>query len=107
MPLDYVPQIYFSSAYIPTEANGFSGLNYMDYHSPEMDAAILTAQSALDPAVRKVAWKRILDVYADELPDIPLFFPANAIITPKWMTGMVSDTRYGQATAWVEEWRVK
>jgi len=107
MPLDYVPQIYFSSAYIPTEANGFSGLNYMDYHSPEMDAAILAAQSALDPAVRKVAWKRILDVYADELPDIPLFFPANAIITPKWMTGMVSDTRYGQATAWVEEWRVK
>jgi peptide/nickel transport system substrate-binding protein len=105
MPLDYVPTLYFGSNYIPSEANGFSGQNYMDFRNADMDAAMLAVQSELDPDKRRLLWKRILDIYADEMPEIPIFFPSSAIITPKWMTGMASDTRYGFFTAWIEDWR--
>lgn len=105
MQLDYVPLIYFASSYVPTAENGYSGTNYMNFRSPAMDAAILAAQSALDPAKRKAAWTSILDIYAEELPEIPLYFPANGILTPKWMTGLDNPARYGNVVYWIEGWR--
>jgi len=105
MQLDYVPVIYFSSGYIPSADNSFSGLNYMDFHSETMDQAIAAARQELDPAKRRALWKPILDEYADVLPELPLYFPATGLITPKWMTGIQNPERYGNITSWIEEWR--
>jgi peptide/nickel transport system substrate-binding protein len=105
MPSDYVPMIYFSSTYIPTAENNWSGLNYMDFQSDAMDKAITAARAELDADKRRALWKPIQEIYGDELPEIPLYFPATGIITPKWMTGIVNPKRYGFITAWVEDWR--
>ena len=105
MATDYVPLIYFASSYIPTAENNWSGLNYMDFHDDAMDQAITLARAELDAEKRRALWKPIQDVYAEEMPEIPLYFPALGLITPKWMTGIVNPRRYGFVTAWIEEWR--
>ncbi len=105
--LDTVPYIYFHSSQIPTEQNSWTGLNYMGYKNPEMDAALMQAWAALDPEVRSIAWKKIIDITVRDLPEIYLYFPTVAILTPKWMTGAVNDKRWGLFTLWVEQWRAK
>jgi peptide/nickel transport system substrate-binding protein len=72
-----------------------------------MDAALNEAWAALDPVARKAAWKRILDIYADEVPEIDLYFAASATITPKWLTGVVSTVRWGNPTNWIEDWKLR
>jgi peptide/nickel transport system substrate-binding protein len=105
--LDTVPYIYFHSSQIPTEQNSWTGLNYMGYKNPEMDAALMQAWAALDPEVRSIAWKKIIDITVQDLPEIYLYFPTVAILTPKWMTGAVNEKRWGLFTLWVEQWRAK
>ena len=105
MPLDYVPLIYFESAYIPSAANSYSGLDYMGFHNDAMDRSIAAARAELDADRRRALWKPILDLYAEELPELPLYFPATALITPKWMTGLVNPARTGIFTIWIEDWR--
>lgn len=106
-PIDYVPLIYFHSAYIPKAETNFSGNNYSGWANPAMDEALTATRAELDPQRRLVLWQKILDLYADELPEIPLFFPAQGILTPKWMTGMVDRSRFGINTLWVENWRAR
>ena len=105
--LDTVPYIYYHSSQIPTEQNSWTGLNYMGYKNPEMDNALMEAWKALDPNVRKIAWKKILDITAQDLPEIYLFFPTGAVLTPKWMTGVVNPARWGLVTLWIEQWHAK
>lgn len=106
-PLDFVPYTYLSSDYIPRAENNYAGLNYMGWSEPKMDAALKAARAELDPAKRKVLWKDILDIAADGVPEVNLYFPASGIITPKWMTGIVNEQRWGLVTLWVENWRPK
>ena len=105
--LDTVPYIYFHSSQIPSEQNNWTGLNYMGYNNPEMDAALMQAWGALDPEVRRTAWTRIVDITAEDLPEIYLYFPTVAVQTPKWVTGVVNKDRWGIFTLWVEQWRAK
>jgi peptide/nickel transport system substrate-binding protein len=105
--LDTGPYIYYHSSQIPTEQNSWTGLNYMGYKNPEMDNALMEAWKALDPNVRKIAWKKILDITAQDLPEIYLFFPTGAVLTPKWMTGVVNPARWGLVTLWIEQWHAK
>jgi peptide/nickel transport system substrate-binding protein len=104
-PLDFVPYTYFGSDYIPRAENNWSGLNYMGWSEPAMDVALKAARAELDPEKRKVLWKTILDVAADAVPEVNLYFPATGLITPKWMTGIVNEKRWGNITLWVEDWR--
>ncbi len=106
-PLDFVPYTYFSTAYIPQAGNNFAGLNYMGWSDPRMDAALTATRAELDATKRRALWKEILDVAADGVPEINLYFPAQGLITPKWMTGMVNEQRWGNVTLWVENWRPK
>jgi peptide/nickel transport system substrate-binding protein len=106
-PLDYVPYYTLDSDWIPSAGNNWSGTNYMGLRDKAMDAALNEAWAALDPVARKAAWKRILDIYADEVPEIDLYFAASATITPKWLTGVVSTVRWGNPTNWIEDWKLR
>lgn len=103
--IDAPPITMFSSAYIPSAENGFVGRNYGGYRNPAIDAALLAARSELDPALRKAKWKHLLDIYAEDQPDIPLYFAATAVITPKWLQNINRPGRIGYFTGWIEEWR--
>lgn len=105
--LDSVPYTFLHSSYIPRAENNFTGTNYAGFNNPDMDKALTDAQVALDPADRKAAFKRILDIAAEELPILPLYFPTSGVVSPKWMTGMVNPKRWGSITLWIEEWRAR
>ncbi len=48
--------------------------NGVNYCNPEMDALLLEAASSSDPATREALYKQIGDLYADDVPTIPLFW---------------------------------
>ena len=105
--LDSVPYIYYHSSQIPSAENNYTGLNYMGYRSAAMDAALMDAWTALEPAPRKAAWKRIQEIEAEDLPEIYLYFPTQAVLTPKWLTGVVNEGRWGNITLWAEDWHAR
>ena len=100
LPLDML-----TSHYIPTAGNGWSGRNYGNFHNQAMDDAMAAARVELDPARRRALWKPILEIFAEEMPEIPLYYPAIAIITPKWLTGLVNPDSLNYYTMYAEDWR--
>jgi peptide/nickel transport system substrate-binding protein len=52
-------------------------------------------------------WKRLQEIYADELPTLPLYFRADTYILPKWLKGVVPTGHQSYSTLWVETWRAE
>lgn len=103
--IDSPPIDMYSQRYIPTADNAWAGRNYSGYRSAAMDAALLETRSALDPAERRQKWRRVLEIYAEDMPTIPLFFASTAVITPNWLQSLNRADRVGYFTGWIEEWR--
>src|SRR6516162_9185014 len=101
------PRRTLDSEQIPTEANGYGGANYIGYSNPEMDKLIDQAEQELDPAKQKTIWARMQEIYAKDLPAMPLFFRAEPHIVPKWLKGY-TPTGHGDMSAdWSENWRAE
>ena len=102
-----VPRTSLHSAHIPTEANGWAGQNYPGFKNAEMDALIEKIEVELDKPTRKKLWHRLQEIYATELPAIPLYFRAESFIMPPWLTGVAPTGHQYPSSLWVENWGVK
>ena len=106
-PPENPPRTTLHSDHIPTPENNFSGQNYTGFSNPEVDDLIERIAVELDREKRRGMWHRLQEIYAEELPAIPLFFRANSYILPNWLEG-VEPTGHKQPTAlWVENWRAR
>ena len=83
-----VPRTTLHSEHIPSEENNYSGQNYTGFRNAEMDELLDRIEVELDREKRRVLWMRLQEIYANELPVIPLYFRANAYILPKWLKGV-------------------
>ncbi len=101
-----VPRSTLHSAHIPTEGNNFAGQNYTGWKNDAVDALIDQIEVELDPERRKRLWSKLQDIYATELPVIPLYFRADAHIWPRWLKGVRPTGHQDASTLWVEEWGV-
>ena len=101
-----VPRSTLHSAEIPSEANGWSGQNYTGYAVPRMDELIDAIEIELDRDRRKALWAELQQLYATDLPALPLFFRANAHVWPKWLEGVVPTGHMTPTTMGIEHWRV-
>ncbi len=99
-----VPRTTLHSAYIPDKANGYSGQNYMGFKYPEIDDLLDRIEVELDPEKRRPLWRRLQEIYIEEIPVIPLYFRANAFILPRWLRGMKPTGHQYPSTLWVEDW---
>jgi len=99
-----VPRTTLHSDHIPTEANNYAGQNYPAYRNKEVDDLIERIEVELDRAKRKDMWRRLQELYATELPAIPLYFRANAFILPKWLKGLRPTGHQDPTALWVENW---
>ncbi|OHC75293.1 MAG: peptide ABC transporter [Rhodospirillales bacterium RIFCSPLOWO2_12_FULL_58_28] len=100
-----VPRTTLHSAHIPSSANNFAGQNYTGFVNEEMDALVDRIEVELDRPKRKDMWRRLQEIYAEELPVIPLYFLAEPYILPTWLKGLVPTGHQDPSTLWVENWR--
>ncbi|NQV55832.1 MAG: peptide ABC transporter substrate-binding protein [Rhodospirillales bacterium] len=102
-----VPRSTLHSNHIPSQANNWGGQNYTGFNNPEMDQLIEKIEVELDRQKRASLWRRFQEIYAEELPVIPLYFRANAYILPKWLTGITPTGHLGTTSLWIENWRAE
>ena len=90
---------------IPTEANNWGGANYINFSNKEMDALIDKVEVALDPEEQKKLWHDMQQIYAKELPVVPLFFRAEPHVYPKWLKGYEPTGHGDWSSMSAENWR--
>ena len=100
-----VPRTTLHSAHIPTPENNYGGQNYTGFKNAEVDSLVERIEVELDRETRRGLWHRLQEIYADELPVIPLYFRANAHILPTWLMGVEPTGHQYPTTLWVETWR--
>ena len=100
-----VPRQTLDSHQIPSAANGWSGENYAGFADPRMDALMDSIEVELDRPRRRELWRQLQQLYAEELPALPLYFRADAHIWPKGLTGITPTGHQDPSTLWVEDWR--
>lgn len=100
-----VPRTTLHSTQIPSEKNNWSGQNYPGYVNPRMDELIDAIEVELDRPKRVALWHELQQIYADDLPALPLFFRADAFILPKQLKGVEPTGHQDPTTLWVEQWR--
>ena len=101
------PRRTLASSQIPTADNNYGGANYIGYSNPQMDKLIDEAEQELDSGKRKALWASMQEIYAKELPVIPLFFRAEAHVVPKWLKGYVPTGHGDMSSNWAENWRAE
>jgi peptide/nickel transport system substrate-binding protein len=92
------------SGQIPTAANNWGGANYSGFSDAKMDADIEAAEDELDPARQKLIWADMQRIYAANLPALPLFYRAEAHVTPPWLRGYLPTGQGDMSTYWSENW---
>jgi len=102
-----VPRTTLHSAHIPGPANAYSGQNYPGFRNAAMDDLIDRIEVELDRDKRKALWRRLQEIYVEELPVIPLYFRADAFVLPKWLKGVEPTGHQYPTTLWVENWRAE
>jgi peptide/nickel transport system substrate-binding protein len=101
---EHVPRTILHSEEIPAADNGWNGQNYAGYVNPEVDQLIDDIEIELDRGKREAMWHRLQEIYADQLPALPLYFRADAHIWPKWLDGIRPTGHMHPTTLWVEQW---
>lgn len=102
-----VPRTTLRSDQIPTLENNFSGQNTTGFKNDEVDQLVDGIEVELDRDKRQALWHRLQEIYASELPVIPLYFRANPFILPKWLKGVEPTGHQFTTTLWVEHWRAE
>ena len=102
-----VPRTTLHSTMVPSEANGWAGQNYANNRNQEMDDLMDCMEIELDRSKREVMWHKLQALYAEELPDLPLYFRSQAFIFPKWLKGITPTGHQYQSSLWAEQWRAE
>jgi peptide/nickel transport system substrate-binding protein len=95
------------SDHIPTPANNYAGQNDTGFRNAEADKLIEDIEVELDRDKRRLLWRRLQEIYVEELPALPLYFRADAFIVPKWLAGIEPTGHQYSTTLWVEDWSVR
>ncbi len=102
-----VPRTLLHSEEIPSAARNWSGQNTGGYRNAEVDALLEALPQELDRERRRALWRRLQEIYVEDLPSLPLYFRADAHIWPHWLDGVRPTGHQDPSSLWVAEWRVK
>jgi peptide/nickel transport system substrate-binding protein len=90
---DWLRSTYHSSR-IPTEENGWSGLNRFGFVDDELDANLQKAAGLLDPAERLAMYAHVQQRVGSLLPCFPLWHENNVLVT-RASLGVMAPPRSG------------
>ena len=68
---------------IPTKDNNWQGQNYPGLNHPELTELAILGEKQLDKKERTETLKRVQEIFAQELPAIPLYFRVNSSVVSK------------------------
>jgi peptide/nickel transport system substrate-binding protein len=98
------PRNGFHSSQIPRPETNYAGQNFFGWSNAEVDRTTDALLDTCEPQARSALWKKLQQVFAEEVPVIPLFFRAEADIMPPWLSGIVPTGHSHLSTLWVETW---
>lgn len=98
------PLTILHSDYIPTEENQWAGQNYAGYSNPEMDSILEAIDGELNKEKRTELWKQFQNLYATELPALPLYYRSDSYILPKWLVNVEPTGHQHYSSYWSENW---
>ena len=101
------PRGQLHSQQIPSEKNGWSGQNFTSYSNPEMDKLLDQLDLEFNPKRRLELVSRILHLYTDEIPVIPLFYNADVAVNPLNLNGFHLTGHQFSESNHVENWEIK
>lgn len=99
-----IPKTTLHSTQIPTSENGHSGQNYVGYNNKTMDGVIDNLEVVCDVDKRNALWKASQEIYAEDLPALPLYFRADSFILPQWLKGIKPTGHQFPSSLWSEYW---
>ena len=99
-----VPRSTLHSEMIPSGDNAWSGQNVTGYSNARVDTLIDTLERELDPEARQPLWAELQRIYARDLPDLPLYWRAEAHVLPTWLKGVDPTGHQFPTSMWVEAW---
>jgi len=102
-----IPRTIMHSTMIPTPENGFSGQNYVGFNNPEADKLIDDLEVTCKEDEARPLWTRLQQIYAEQLPSLPLYFRSESYIMPPWLEGVKPTGHQYASSLWVEQWRSK
>jgi|HubBroStandDraft_1064217.scaffolds.fasta_scaffold00025_57 peptide/nickel transport system substrate-binding protein len=92
---------------IPSAENGYRGSNFPGFDNAEMNKVVAALATELDPSRRLLLWRRAQQIYAEELPALPLAFLTEVYILPATMTGVEPTGHMIPTSFWVEDWKLR
>lgn len=98
------PRPTLHSASVPKQENSFTGQNYTGWSNPEVDKLIDDLELELDAAKRKKIGQRIVELYAHDIPVIPIYYRSNFSVIPKGMKGYRLSGTVFHDTLFMENW---
>ncbi len=101
-----IPRTTLHSSMIPTQDNGYAGQNAVGYKNAEVDGIIDDLSTVCTPAENRALWNRLQDIYARDLPALPLFFRSEAFFIPRWLEGITPTGHMHPSTLWIENWHI-
>ncbi|TVQ82141.1 MAG: peptide ABC transporter substrate-binding protein [Micavibrio sp.] len=100
-----IPRTTLHSTMIPEQENNWAGQNYPGFRHEEADRVLDDLRRVCEEDKNRALWHRIQDIYAEELPALPLYYRANSYIMPKWLKGVRPTGHQDPTTLWIEEWK--
>lgn len=95
----------FASSQCPSEQNNFAGISAGCYSNPAMDQILERLKGALEPEDQRAAYRDMIRLYTQELPLLPLVFPAGVILVREGITGVRGSSKPDGGIAWnIVEW---
>lgn len=101
-----IPKTTMHSSMIPTADNGYAGQNHVAYASKDADKSIDDLSVVCGERENRALWNHLQDLYAQDLPALPLFFRAEAFFIPAWLAGVTPTGHMHPSTLWLENWRI-
>jgi peptide/nickel transport system substrate-binding protein len=97
-------EFFLNSPQIPTAANNYAGQNYSGFRGADPVFAQLARAGGAE-RVRLLGG--LQKIYTEELPELPLYFRAEAYVMPHWLEGVEPTGHADHSTHRIEFWRAK
>jgi peptide/nickel transport system substrate-binding protein len=103
---EFLLEPVYGKSGIPTAENGYRGLNFPGFDDAGMNEVVAALTTEMNPARRLLLWRRAQQIYAEELPALPLSFGTREYIVPASMTGVEPTGHMIPTSYWVEDWKL-